>query len=144
MFEPKLQKEDTQGIILGHPDIVTRDCVYDIKTSGRFNSMRSETILQILSYYCLFQVKSNIIYEKYPLNKESFKIRNVGLILPAQHLIFKVNLKDWNWKPFWKSLVSCISSKEVQKSNYSCSILEKVIWDVSFTTVGGGITKKRF
>lgn len=92
--------------IVGHPDLVTKDCVYDIKTTGRFNAMRTSTIYQILSYYCLSQLRHN---NKHP------KVKFVGLILPAQNIIFKVELKNWDWKSFWNKLKDCINKKSQQK-----------------------------
>jgi endonuclease IV len=87
------------GYIQGHPDLVYKDTVYDVKTMDFFGSgkggkkNREYTILQVLSYYCLAkQLKKNIKY--------------VGVILPVQKKVLRVDLSNWNWKPFWKILNS--------------------------------------
>lgn len=79
------------GSVIGHPDIVTEDTIYDVKMTGAFGKMRSETILQVINYYCLSKLNR--------LNK-----RYIGLILPAQKLIVKVDMKGWKWKPVWREM----------------------------------------
>lgn len=92
----QINQEWTYGIIQGHPDVVTNDTVYDIKMTGRFSKMRSDTILQVLSYFCLAK--------KLKMNN----ITHIGLILPAQLTIIRVNLSKWNWKPFWNFMVNAV------------------------------------
>lgn len=91
LFEP----EWNWGKIQGHPDIVMEKddeiVIYDVKTTGMFGRMRLETILQLLSYYCLNKVLK-------------IGAKKIGLILPAQKTIIKVVLSGWEWKPFWKEL----------------------------------------
>lgn len=92
-FEPEWPAESDE--IVGHPDVVIEDCVYDIKTTGRVNAMRTQTIFQILSYYCLAQIRG-------------LNVTHVGLILPSQLKIFKVDLKGWDWREFWERMKACI------------------------------------
>jgi len=126
-FEPEwFVPED--GVV-GHPDVVTEDCVYDIKTTGRFNAMRAETIFQILSYYCLAQIQGLLV-------------THVGLILPAQRKIFKVDVREWNWKPFWNKLKECIALKEAQSRLYQMPMLEHAIFLTESQRVGTHIEKK--
>lgn len=99
----ELQKEmlDVNTMISGHPDVMTDTIIYDIKTTGRFGAMRIHCIFQLLSYYCLSQIK------KLP-------ITHVGLILPLQSKIVKYNLSKWQWKPFYNALCEAITEKLVQ------------------------------
>jgi deoxyribonuclease-4 len=86
-----IEPEWTYGKVQGHPDLIINDIIYDIKTTGAWTRMRSETILQVLSYYCLGKL----------LNKGTKKI---GIILPCQKMIISVDLTGWKWKSFWKEL----------------------------------------
>jgi deoxyribonuclease-4 len=94
----ELEPEWTVGHISGHPDLVIDNIVYDIKTTGQFNSMRIPTIFQLLAYYCLAQ----------QLNKQ---VTGIGLVLPAQRTILSVELKGWKWEGFWTALNACIETK---------------------------------
>lgn len=87
-IEPEWQYDKVQG----HPDLIVNDTIYDVKTTGAWGRMRTETILQLLSYYCLGKV----------LKKGTKKI---GVILPCQKMIISVDLTGWKWKPFWKFLI---------------------------------------
>jgi len=109
------QKEWISGVIAGHPDLVSEDTVYDIKTTGKFNSMRTSTIFQLLSYFCLAQ----------KLNKP---VSRIGLILPAQNLILVHDLKEWKWKPFWKALCSCIDLKNERETLYKIGQEEYMVF----------------
>lgn len=126
-FEPEWASE-IDGIV-GHPDIVTDDCVYDIKTTGRFNAMRTETIFQILSYYCLARIRG-------------LNVTHVGLVLPSQHKIFKVNIETWDWKEFWGRLKNCIEIKNSRKNLYILPPLEYALFTSCFERVGGHVEKK--
>lgn len=86
--EPEWQYHNVQG----HPDLIVNDTIYDIKTTGAWGRMRSETILQVLSYYCLGKV----------LRKG---MKKIGVILPCQKMIISVDLTLWKWKNFWKVLI---------------------------------------
>lgn len=62
--------------------------------TGLFGRMRIDTIKQLLCYYVLSKfVKTKV------------KIKNIGLILPAQRMFVKVDVSDWKWKPFWKEML---------------------------------------
>lgn len=86
---PSFGEEWIVDPVQGHPDCVIDDTVFEMKTAFRFGAMRSETILQVLSYYCLAQKKGR-------------KITKVGLIIPTQNLIVVHDLSSWNWEPFWE------------------------------------------
>jgi endonuclease IV len=106
---PLHEPEWTCGPIQGHPDFYLGDIVYEMKTTGRFNAMRSSTIMQILSYYCLAQ-------------KMEKPVTKIGLILPMQMQILIVDLSSWDWKPFWETLVEkskCIASDLSQNGKSS-------------------------
>lgn len=93
-FEPEWAYDQ----ICGHPDVIFGDTIYDIKTTGQFNKMRTSAICQVLAYYCLAQLNS-------------IPIRYVGLILPAQRTVLRVDLRGWHWPPFWQVLAGCIQTK---------------------------------
>lgn len=94
--------------IQGHPDLVIDDTIYDIKTTGQFNSMRIETVFQLLSYFCLAQ----------HLGKKH--ITHIGVLLPGQELILRADIsKSFNWKLFWTELTSCITTLTLLKPKVS-------------------------
>lgn len=105
-----IEPEWSSGNIVGHPDLVIDDTVYDIKTTGQFGKMRQHTILQLLSYYCLAQLN----------NKQ---ITHVGIVLPAQSVSLRVSLKEWNWKPFWDNLQKCIHVRDKLQPSLSNLVL---------------------
>lgn len=109
-LQPQVEME--HGHIQGHPDFVSMDCVYDVKTTTRFGKMRVETILQLLSYYCLTQLN------------HMQHIQSVGLILPLQLQVVKVNLSTWNWKPFYQLLTACVPLKNNKESLWSMTLTE--------------------
>lgn len=84
--------------IVGHPDFMSHDTIYDVKTTGRFGSMRINTILQLLSYYCLAKMNE-------------LPIKCVALILPLQLKVVSYNLESWDYIPFYKLLLGCIDAK---------------------------------
>jgi len=104
--EGKVQSEPewSSGKVQGHPDIVIGDTVYDIKMSGRFGAMRIDTIFQLLSYYALAQAN------KLP-------ITHIGLILPAQKMVLRVDLSNWDSTEFMKLL-----NKKAEKRDKNVSI----------------------
>lgn len=129
---PEFQVEWKHGLVEGHPDIVSSDTVYDIKTTEWFNRMRIDTILQLLSYYCLAQWS-------YP----DGRIKNIGLILPTQNCILTINLESWNWKGFWKQLDECVPLKIDRESKYSAPMGTLLRFQYEKTThVGTHIHKK--
>lgn len=116
-------------MIVGHPDLVYTDTIYDIKTTGRFNAMRSESILQILSYFCLAK----------KLKKD---ITKVGLVLPAQNLILSYDLSSWDWKPFWDKLTTdAVKRKNKQNSLYKADFITRAIFLSNLARVGNTVRK---
>lgn len=107
-IELQIQAEitDAPNHIEGHPDLLSNECVYDIKTTGRFSAMRTDTIFQLLSYFCLCQV-----------NK--LKVTKIGLVLPLQNLVITYNLKDWKWQPFYEELKKTIHAKYQRGQGWS-------------------------
>lgn len=89
--EPEIGVTSENNRIIGHPDIIIGDTIYDIKMTGNFNLMRKDSIFQLLSYYCLS--KNN-----------NLPVKCVGVILPAQKKVIRHNIKDWNWRPFFDEL----------------------------------------
>lgn len=96
---------DSPNFIEGHPDLLTETCVYDIKTTGRFSAMRTDTIFQLLSYYCLCRI-----------NK--LQVTSIGLVLPLQNRIVVYDLGKWNWEPFYERLKGAITSKQERESGW--------------------------
>ena len=83
--------EWSNGNVVGHPDIVEGNTVYDIKMTGRFGAMRISTIFQLLSYYALARANE-------------LPITHIGLILPAQREVIRINVSDWNSDKFMELL----------------------------------------
>lgn len=75
----------------GHPDIVTDQCVLDIKTTGSFPKMAKEACLQVLSYYAL--MKQTIPTIQY-----------VGFVLPMQRDVAIYNMGNWDPSGFLQLL----------------------------------------
>lgn len=96
--ELDLDPELTVENISGHPDVIIDDTIYDIKTTGQFNKMRIQTIFQLLAYYCLAK-------------KLGRNITHIGLILPAQELVLRVDVSTWDWTRFWTALKLCVNTK---------------------------------
>ena len=92
----KYEPEIISGIVMGHPDLIIDDTIYDIKMSGRFGHMRIETILQLLSYYSIYNDP---------------KIKYIGVILPAQKIIEKINISSWNSTNFLNLLKTTAEEK---------------------------------
>ncbi|HSW76662.1 MAG TPA: TIM barrel protein [Candidatus Saccharimonadales bacterium] len=115
--------------IEGHPDLMTVDTIYDIKTTGQFGRMRTETILQLLSYYCLAKLNH-------------MDIRYVGLVLPLQLQIVKVDLQHWQWQGFYQALVNSITNKLDQKSLWQLTLSQRVAFDILFKQYVGFHIKK--
>jgi hypothetical protein len=62
VLQPQAEINDDINLITGHPDLISNNTVYDIKTTGQFGKMRTDTILQLLSYYCLCKINLSIDY----------------------------------------------------------------------------------
>jgi len=116
--------------IVGYPSIVTRDCIYDIKTTRKFGSMRTQILIpQLLSYYALAQIKG-LSY-----------INSVGVILPAQRIVLKVNIEDWDWKPFWRKIIDCVSLKKQHDIKNSLHVSEYKEFQEMMKRVGYHVEK---
>jgi deoxyribonuclease IV len=109
-FEPEWQYEQ----IVGHPDLVYGNIVCDVKTTGRFSAMRTDTIFQLLCYYCLAQ----LLFPD--------RIDSIGLILPAQNQIIVYNLAKmkWDWVSYWSEFAGSVTLKMNRMSLYP---LDKMI-----------------
>jgi len=94
----KMEPEWTYENISGHPDLVIDGTIYDIKTTGQFNSMRTQTIFQLLAYYCLAQLLE-------------LPITAIGVVLPAQNKVMRVDMNGWNWVPFWEAMNGALQIK---------------------------------
>lgn len=92
--------------IVGHPDVVYGHCVYDVKTTHSFSSMRVETIYQLLCYYCLAQLHH--LAHGDCANGSSSPITHIGLIAPLQLKIVTYDLSGWDWVPFWEMIVKTL------------------------------------
>jgi deoxyribonuclease-4 len=110
---PQIQVELVDGQIEGHPDLLSEDCVYDIKTTGRFGVMRTSTIFQLLSYYCLCQ-------------STKLKVTKIGLVLPLQNLIVTYDLSKWRWRPFYEELKKTITLKHEKDAGWGITIFDQL------------------
>ncbi len=133
-FKPSIMKYEPEWYgpkrnIVGHPDLVYQNTVYDIKTTGRFNAMRSETILQVLSYYCLAQINTQ-------------NINSVGLVLPAQRKVIKYDISDWDWVPFWLELQNAIKLDCERTKLYQIPVSEHRVFLIKLNTYVGSTVHK--
>lgn len=94
----KYEQKYSYESVIGHPDLVTKDAVYDIKTSSRFEKMRKETCLQILSYVAIMRVNG------YVINK-------CGVMLPLQAKTLIENISKWDSSRFLTILVGIADDK---------------------------------
>ena len=83
--------------VMGHPDIVTDNCVLDIKNTMSFGKMSAEACLQVLAYYAL-------------LKQAKLPVRYVGLILPMQRVIVVCDLGHWDHSSFLQLLSTTADS----------------------------------
>ncbi len=103
----QVELNDDKAFISGHPDLMSDDYVYDIKTTGRFGAMRISTIFQLLSYYCLAKLNGK-------------NVKGIGLILPIQ---LKV-IKNWKWEPFYNELIKTVNITIALQSQYGMKQIE--------------------
>ena len=128
----QVEMTDKESRIQGHPDLVTAKTIYEIKTTVKFHSLRIDTILQLLSYFCLAR------------RLGMKKLTHIGLILPAQNLILNVSLKHWDWKPFYEKLKECIKIKKGREEMIRSSYLRnRLDWEKYFPHVGTHMVKDR-
>jgi len=71
----------------------------------------------------------------------SKNVKMVGLILPAQRKIFKVDISEWGWESFWDKLKDCIDQKSKRASLYTLPLLEYAIFESERQRVGTHIHK---
>ena len=109
--QPQAEIWDKKAGIVGHPDLLSTDTVYDIKTTGRFGRMRTSTILQLLSYFCLCQ-------------RLGLTVTKVGLILPLQLKVVTYDLSNWRWEPFYDELQATIRCKENKEKLWDMSVAQ--------------------
>lgn len=86
-FEVELEVGNVQG----HPDIVTSNIIFDVKTTRNFDQMREETVLQLLSYASL-------------MNQKGYKVPLIGVILPIQKMILFYDLRNWDSSTFFEHI----------------------------------------
>lgn len=79
----RFNTEYVHGVFSGHPDIVTDQCILDIKNTSSFPKMAKESCLQVLAYYALMK----------PTHPA---VQYVGFVLPMQRDIAIYNLGNWN------------------------------------------------
>lgn len=77
-FNPQALQELRFNSVIGHPDLLCKDIVFDIKTTSSFTSMRIETILQLLCYAALSKRKL------------------IGVVLPLNARIITYYLENWD------------------------------------------------
>jgi deoxyribonuclease-4 len=133
----KFQEELLAYPIVGHPDIVTEDTVYDIKTAYQWNSMRIEATYQVLAYYCLAQKMGMT------------NISHIGMVMPIQGTIIRINMKgakkSWNWEPFYDKMIEAISLKNNREKLYAeCDIFDAINFhNLMAMTVGYTLSRSK-
>jgi len=110
-YEIEYEPEWVYDSIMGHPDLVIDDTIYDVKMTGRWGRMRISTIFQLLSYAALAQV----------LGKN---VKYVGVILPAQRIIERYDIRRWNGRKFLRLLTDKAMEKN-QRERVSLELLEE-------------------
>lgn len=87
-----------EGVVRGHPDIYLPDflngagLILDVKTTQNFETMRADTIKQLLAYAALAQDRA----------------RYIGVVLPLQQAVLLFDLQGWNHRPFLEALYGCL------------------------------------
>lgn len=84
------ESEIIYGVLSGHPDVIVKHDngsidIYDIKNVSKFNTpdTRNQAILQIFTYLVLAR-------------KSGFVVENIGIILPMQQKVLKINVVNFN------------------------------------------------
>ncbi len=132
--EYKVRKLDNNELIIaGHPDIVTENCVIDIKTSSGFKSeMAKQSLLQVFSYVAL-------------MRKAGQKVDYMALLLPLQGQNLLFNVQGWNSKPFLQTLFQQVAELEKRSGDMLTSDFMKVAGVSAYgilPNVGYTISKK--
>ena len=81
----------TYKSIMGHPDIITDNCVLDIKTTASFGKMSSDACLQVLAYYAL-------------MKHNNVNVRYLGFVLPMQRLVVVYDMSNWDCSAYLQLL----------------------------------------
>jgi deoxyribonuclease-4 len=102
--EIKYNTEYNFDNITAHPDIVTDECVLDIKTTCSFSKMSKEACLQVLTYYCLIKLYNA-------------DIKYVGFILPMQRTIFVCDVSGWEYHNYLQLIIEKANVKEPKIDN---------------------------
>lgn len=89
----KLQLNEN-SCLYGRPDIVTNECILDIKTTCNLYNMRDEAYLQVLIYYVMHK-------KLYP----NSSIKYVGLVLPLSNEIKLLKVDKWDHENFLKMII---------------------------------------
>lgn len=100
-YEP----EWIHNLVMGHPDLVIGDTIYDVKTTGRWGRMRIHTIFQLLSYAALSQTQGK-------------NIRYVGVVLPAQRIVESYDISKWDGSKYLDLL------NEKARDKHSCQTID--------------------
>lgn len=79
----------------GHPDIVTDQCILDVKNTTSFQKMSKESFLQVLAYYALNKA----------MNPET-PVSYIGFVLPMQRDLIVFDVSGWNSSPYLQVLIS--------------------------------------
>lgn len=100
----KFNAEYTHGSFSSHPDIVTDNCVLDIKNTASFTKMSKSSCLQVLAYYAVIKLTNP-------------GMQYIGFVLPMQRDIAIFSLGNWNPAAYLELLAqeaNTIETKEVQ------------------------------
>jgi hypothetical protein len=107
--------EYTHASFAGHPDIVTDQCVLDIKNTASFTKMGKESCLQVLAYYAL-------------IKRTVPSIRYVGFVLPMQRDIAIYDIGNWDQSRYLQLLA--VEADKLSKEN---PVLVKVAKNLTLT-----------
>jgi deoxyribonuclease IV len=136
-----LAPEFNHGYVTGHPDLVFDHCVIDIKTTKNFKAMRRETILQLLSYYCLLKIsRAN--------SPSSVKVTSVGVLLPVtRELQYYTVPESFDWKRFWDGVEAIASGPLNRHRTRDLNVIALGMLyqghDTIFRTLGNTIKKEK-
>jgi deoxyribonuclease-4 len=96
------QQELQVGNITGHPDIISEGAYLDVKTTSKWDSMKTSSILQMLCYAALGAEMGN---------RKPF----IGIILPCQQQILMHDVSDWDHRPFLLALQSAANAIDIKQ-----------------------------
>jgi len=104
----KFNSELSCDTFSGHPDIVTDQCILDIKNTCSFSKISKESCLQVLAYYALSR-------------QTCPSIKYVGFVLPMQRDLVIYNVSNWDSSIYLKFLsdqaVNIIQPNNAQPDN---------------------------